>query len=254
MHGKQKYREAGYSNTPPPPPPPPLLLKLPWRESALSHTNGYSIAEILLVFGIIASVLIGVWAMYTMLSEDQDVKNVIAEIQVIREAAVQWKVANGNKWRGDWDPDNPYAPTNEVRLDRIAPYANKAIKYTSETHDAGTPYEYTDVQGFNIFGGTVSIGPYLDNARLSYALLKDMRICTRVLSHFGEIEQSEARNPWHNPSDPNNHQSATVTEITIPLGKTIYGYVGTNNPYIAGCRKNHRAPNDPSYVLSLLID
>ena len=207
------------------------------------------------MFGIIAGVLIGVWAMYTMLSEDQDVKNVIAEIQVIREAAVQWKVANGNQWRGaDWDPDNPYAPSNHVRLERIAPYANKAIKYASETHYAGTPYEETDVQGFNIFGGLVSIGPYVDNARLYYAPLKDMRICARVLSHFGEIEQSEARNPWHNPSDPNNHQPATRTQITIPPGKAIYGYVGSNNAFVAGCRRGVGGPSDTSANLALLID
>ena len=203
--------------------------------------NGYSIAEILLVFGIIAGVLIGVWAMYTMLSEDQDVKNAIAEIQVIREAAVQWKVANGNKW-------------NAVRLDKIVPYANKAIKYTSETYDAGTPYEYTYVEGINIFGGPVEIGPYDGNAHLFYAPLKDMRTCARVLTRFGEIEQSEARNPWHNPSDPNNHQPATRTEITIPPGKAIYGYVGSDTTYLAGCRGSHRGPDDPSYVLSLLID
>ena len=51
------------------PPPPPLLLNFLGEKSPLRHTNGYSIAEILLVFGIIAGVLIGVWAMYTLLAE-----------------------------------------------------------------------------------------------------------------------------------------------------------------------------------------
>ena len=70
--------------------------KLPWRESALSHANGYSITEILLVFGVIAGVLIGVWAIYTMLAEETDVKNAVAEIVLIREAAVQFKRYDGN--------------------------------------------------------------------------------------------------------------------------------------------------------------
>ena len=241
MHGKQKYREAGYSNTLPPPPPPPLLLKLPWRESALSHTNGYSIAEILLVFGIIAGVLIGVWAMYTMLAEETDVQNAIAEILVIRDAAVQWKMANGNQWRGaDWNSDSRGTPVNRVRLDRIAPYASKAIKYTSETKDGGGA---TEVEGFNIFGGHILIGLNGDNATIAYGSFRDIQICARVLSYFGEIEQQEGA-------------TGTSTEIRIPPGKAIYGYVGSNTATLAGCRKDGSGGSGgpSSYVLYLLID
>ena len=56
--------------------------------------NGYSIAEILLVFGIIAGVLVGVWAMYTLLGDNSDVQAVIAEVQMLQSAAVTYKNAS----------------------------------------------------------------------------------------------------------------------------------------------------------------
>ena len=59
----------------------PYKQMLPWRESVPGRTNGYSIAEILLVFGIIAGVLVGVWAMYVMLGDEVDAKAVVTEIQ-----------------------------------------------------------------------------------------------------------------------------------------------------------------------------
>ncbi len=64
--------------------------------------TGYSIAEILLVFGIIAGVLIGVWAMYTMLGDKSDSQTAIAEIQMIKKAAHEYKYAPGkqNKYGG----------------------------------------------------------------------------------------------------------------------------------------------------------
>ena len=52
------------------------------------------------MFGIIAGVLIGVWAMYTVLSEDADAKNVVAEVRMIKEAARAYKAANGNSYNG----------------------------------------------------------------------------------------------------------------------------------------------------------
>ncbi len=62
--------------------------------SVLSQPNGYSIAEILLVFGIIAGVLIGVWAMYTMLGDKTEVQKAVAEIQMLQQAAATFKSAS----------------------------------------------------------------------------------------------------------------------------------------------------------------
>ena len=95
QHPETEDKEGRILCSLPPPPPPPLLNFL-GEKPPLRHTNGYSIAEILLVFGIIAGVLIGVWAMYTMLADEVDVKAAVAEIQIIREAAVQFKTHNGN--------------------------------------------------------------------------------------------------------------------------------------------------------------
>ena len=55
--------------------------------------NGYSIAEILLVFGIVADVLIGVWVMYTK----SNAQSAIAEIQMIKKAAHEYKYAPGTQ-------------------------------------------------------------------------------------------------------------------------------------------------------------
>ena len=89
----ENRRKEGYYALCPPPPPP--LLNFLGEKPPLRHTNGYSIAEILLVFGIIAGVLIGVWAMYTLLGDHSDVQAVVAEIQIVREAAVTYKNAAG---------------------------------------------------------------------------------------------------------------------------------------------------------------
>ena len=66
-------------------------LKKPDQCLHRRRRNGYSIAEILLVFGIIAGVLVGMWAMYTLLADDADVKAAIADIRLIQHAAVQYK-------------------------------------------------------------------------------------------------------------------------------------------------------------------
>ena len=83
---------------PPPPPPPPLLSRQKSGCYDRYKANGYSIAEILLVFGIIAGLLIGVWAMYTMLEEDAEVKRTVASVQMLREAATTYRFTNNNQY------------------------------------------------------------------------------------------------------------------------------------------------------------
>ena len=77
------------------------------------RTNGYSIAEIMLVFGIIAGVLIGVWAMYTMLAGDTEAKTVVAEIQMLQQAITEYRVQGG----GD--------VTTLTSIDPIKPYLGR---------------------------------------------------------------------------------------------------------------------------------
>ena len=48
------------------------------------------------MFGIIAGVLVGVWAIYTMLGGEVNERVAVSQIQMLREAAVQFKNAPGN--------------------------------------------------------------------------------------------------------------------------------------------------------------
>ena len=70
----------------------------PWRESVPGRTNGYSIAELLLVFGIIAGVLVGVWAIYVMLGDEVDAQAVVTEIGMLRQAATDYKKAGNGAY------------------------------------------------------------------------------------------------------------------------------------------------------------
>ena len=200
------------------------------------------------MFGIIAGVLIGVWAMYTVLSEDVETQSIIAEIQIIREAAVQWKATNGNMWS---NPVNRYS-TNDVRLDKIAPYASKAISFTSATYWQGTPDEYIYVEGVSVQGGPLHILPHRGgNARLFYSpsAFKDVESCARVLQRFGEIERREVRNIWHSVDET---KPPTVTETRLLAA--VHGYATERNAATAGCTRNQSTPTSQGYSLSLLID
>ena len=211
MHGKQKYREAGYS-TPPPPPP---LLNFLGEKPPLRHTNGYSIAEILLVFGIIAGVLIGVWAMYTMLSDEADVKTAVAEIQIIREAAVQFKTHDGN---GKYDG---------MTLATFGSYLGDGI---AQDMDRGGSY---GIILTNTFGGPLTLksdrfrGTGGGNLLLRSILIPSMNICRRILEHFGEVQAITSENEGIG--------GGTTTDYYIPVGKSIFGYVGAPDQNGSGC-------------------
>ncbi len=177
--------------------------------------NGYSIAEILLVFGIIAGVLIGVWAMYTMLGDHTDTKAAIAEIQLLRDAAVRHKSALGN--------GNNYA--TKAGLGGFLP--NAVLKpYLGESGMAA---------GTNVFGDTVDlyIWPYPagDNLLVEYYGIPNGDICVNVLNHFGKVTDNEDGT------------------YGINSGDSITGYVG-GEWYDMGC-----APlSDNAYVLYVQID
>ena len=207
--------KAWYS-TPPPPPPP--LLNFLGEKPPLRHTNGYSIAEILLVFGIIAGVLIGVWAMYTMLGDKSDAQTAVAEIQMLRKAAAEYKHAPGH--------DNKYSGVTLIST--LKPYLGQ-----SGLSD-----------GQNVFGQTVSIIPENNDRdlKVTYQGVRDLDICRQILNYFGEI----------NPTDAEDlGMGVTVSAISIPRGHTISGYVGGMGSTDTGCREN---PSTKAYTLSILID
>ena len=221
---KTEEREAGYS-TPPPPPPPPLLLKLPWRESTLSHTNGYSIAEILLVFGIIAGVLIGVWGMYTILAEENDVKAAVAEIRLIREAAVQFKHNDGG---GKYNNLN-------MTLATFGSYLGDGV---AQDKDFKYGVVLINTFGQDLFLGGGSTGENL----ILQTHIPNLNVCRKILEHFGEVQAIDYRPGGYYPK----------THYYIPAGKSIFGYLGGPNEYTSGCSCNTYCSDTPRLIM--LID
>ena len=132
--------------------------------------NGYSIAEILLVFGIIAGVLIGVWAMYTMLGDKSDAQTAIAEIQMIKKAAHEYKYAPG-----------------------------KQNKYTGADHGCtGTVSgaKRTSKRPEYIWNGRLLLRLLLDDARdldIAYKGVRDLDICRQILNQFGQVNARSRR-------------------------------------------------------------
>ncbi len=162
--------------------------------------NGYSIAEILLVFGIIAGVLVGVWAMYTLLGDNSDVQAVIAEVQMLQSAAVTYKAGSETN---NYSTLQPLALADDI-ISALRPYLGG-----SGLSD-----------GQNIFGEQISIylEPYPagEDLVIEYAGIPSIEICRRVLERFGEVTEVSAE------------------EFKIELGKTISGYVG-GDIYDTGC-------------------
>ncbi len=150
---------------------PSPLLNFLGEKPPLRHTNGYSIAEILLVFGIIAGVLIGVWAIYTMVSEDTDRKNAIAEIQMIQQAALAHKRGSG---------------------------ANDYVSYTGVSFAAARamlrPYLGSSAlaEGVNTFGEIFYIYTFISNEdlQLAYYGIPHADTCVRILEQFGIVDHS----------------------------------------------------------------
>ena len=235
VNARKREVQRGRILYPPPPPPPPLLLKLPWRESALSHTNGYSIAEILLVFGIIAGVLIGVWAMYTMLAEETDVKAAVAEIQLIRDAAVQFKYNDGG---GKYDG---------MTLATFGSYLGDGVAQQADNPPYG-------VLLTNTFGDTIVLAPdshALDGANLQLSShgIPNIYVCERILEHFGEVKLTTL-------TVDDGHGGGGLTETPahyIPIGKSIFGYVGGADTSASGCSIELSSSGE-KVTLSLLID
>ena len=186
------------------------------RNIRASQSNGYSIAEILLVFGIIAGVLIGVWAMYTMLSDESEIKTTIAEVEIIKDALHEYRNAGGNYAtlrRLDPTSDNTYGQFGQIGLGPYLP-----INFGSDAR--------------NILGGQINFRNLGNNMMMTYSGFSSYEKCRRVLEHFGEIIEDD-------------HHGSSIVD-----GTTIYGFTtATGAP--PGCT---RAPyTDRSYPLTIII-
>lgn len=138
------------------------------RKSGSSQTNGYSIAEILLVFVTIAGVIFVAWSVYTVLSVDSDVKTAVAEIHMLQQAGRQYKTANKNSYLG-------------VSMANLTPYLGKG------------GLTDPDNNGFvsNFFGGRVGVHrSNTGDLSISYSSIPSLAVCQQILKHFGEIEST----------------------------------------------------------------
>ena len=167
------------------------------------------------MFGIIAGVLIGVWAMYTMLAEETDVKAAVAEIQLIREAAVQFKHNDGGgKYNGmTLATFGSYLGDGVAQDMDIAPYG---VILTNTF--GGSLSLFSDRYGFNGTDG--------GNLLLTSDGIPNLNICRQILEHFGEIQMIAST--LEGGGDP-------TTTYYIPIGKSIFGYVGSPDENGSGC-------------------
>ena len=176
--------------------------------------NGYSIAEILLVFGIIAGVLIGVWAMYTLLGDKADAQAAIAEVQMLKKAAHKYKYAPGreNKYTG-------------VTIAELKPYLGQS----------------GIANGQNIFGTAITVAPGNSDRDLqvTYPGVRDLDICRQILNQFGQVKDKMT-----------TVMMVTTTTLQIEAGSTISGYVGGDDTE-TGCTRN---TINSTHDLNILID
>ena len=79
-----------------------VSYKIAGRESIPSQQikpNGYSLSEILLVFGIIAGCTVGVWTMFAILRTEAKEQAVVDDIRMLQSAAIECKYATeGNDY------------------------------------------------------------------------------------------------------------------------------------------------------------
>ncbi len=176
-----------------------LFFYLGGKRARYRETNGYSIAEILLVFGIIAGVLVGVWAIYTVLSDEVDTQALVNDVLLLRDAAIQFRNAGGtNSYKHLSDYPYPSA-------DALKPYLGQGSLR----------------DGVNIFGGEIIFYTWDPNDRdlgVLFTEIPTIDLCVSALKHFGEV------------IDHYDDSYSIAPENTIP------GFVGGNWESM-GCEK-----------------
>ena len=153
------------------------------------------------MFGIIAGVLVSVWAMYTLLSEDADAKSAVAEVRMIKEAARAYKAANGNSYNG-------------IGLGKgLTPYLGQSNLSQADALGILTNY----------FGSFILMIPEgRGHIQLLYSGFPRYQACTQVLKSFGEVDEL-------------SHDCGGTPIQYIPAGQTITGFIGDNSELISGC-------------------
>lgn len=177
------------------------------RNNIRMRPNGYSIAEILLVFGIIAGVLVGVWAMYSMLSSESDAKKIVTEIQLVRAAVQEYRTTGGafEDLPGNFESLQPY----------VGAGLEKGVNGLGHGLVLGPGFP----NPFNSAAGAVTVA-------LFYPGIADFSLCAKALQHFGQIRTI-------------SREGRKVAYLVA--GTTVSGYLGGGTNYNnadAGCFYN----------------
>ena len=156
--------------------------------------------------------------MYTMLGDKSDAQTAIAEIQMIKKAAHEYKYAPGK--------DNRYGGATMATLKSYLGQSGLA-------------------SGQNIFGTLITAGPVSGERDLAikYPGVRSLDICRQILNQFGEVVYTPEE-----VAEDGDVDSAAFAHINA--GKTISGFVGGNNPATTGCRQT----NGGAYILNVRID
>ncbi len=182
--------------------------------------NGYSMAKILLMFSIAASVLIFVWTMYAALSDvSDDIQTAIAEIQMIKHA--------GHTFSSGQDHAYTDIGTN---LNKLKPYLQ--------------PNGLSN--GRNVFGAPVTLATANADRDLdvTYPGVHNVDICQVILGHFGEVSKSSVTY-----MGGDGEAVSPEDKLHIDFGKTMEGYIGGTG--VTGCKK---AAHGDYYELHIRID
>lgn len=184
--------------------------------------GGYSIAKILLVLGILASVLIFVRTMYIVYGNESDIQTAVTEIKMIKDAANAFKFSS--KQEGQQYTD---IGTN---LSKLKPYLGQN-RLSS---------------GRNVFGESISIAATNTDRDLDviYPGVHDVDICRGILEHFGQVNQSGVTYVGEK-----GNVVSQKDELYIDFGETILGYIG-GDTNVTGCQKTAHG----NYELHIRID
>ncbi len=165
--------------------------------------NGYSIAELLIALSIFVGVLAGVWGTYTMISEEAEVRTILAEIRLLQQAAQRYKKEHGGYQR--------YSRISYTGLHNLKPYLGS----TNSGLRAGVNYRGNAI----LMWGRPQDTPKHLGFYYYMGGLDGIRMCERLIEHFGK-----------------ETESGPYGYLKITPGKAIDGFVSVpDDPGGAGC-------------------
>ncbi len=184
--------------------------------------GGHSIAKVLLVLAIVASVLVFAQTMYIVYGNESDIQTAITEIRMIQNAANEFKFSS--------KPEGHQYTNIGTNLSKLKPYLEQNRLSN----------------GRNVFGGLIAIAATNTDRDLDviYPDVHDIGICREILEYFGQVNKSGVTYV-----DAKGNVVSQKDELYIDFGETILGYIG-GDTHVTGCQKTAHG----NYELHIRID